>query len=139
MRYRLTTFSLFYLYSFFLVYREVRQSLVDMEELYKLKQQTSSIEDKSNAVPLTCGGRGDITFQNVSFAYPDEERREIFKDLSFSVPSGSTMAIVGPSGCGKSSVLRLLFRYFDTTRGDICIGGQNLKDVQLTELRKAIR
>ena len=121
------------------MYREVRQSLVDMEELYKLKQQTSSIEDKSNAVPLTCGGRGDITFQNVSFAYPDEERREIFKDLSFSVPSGSTMAIVGPSGCGKSSVLRLLFRYFDTTRGDICIGGQNLKDVQLTELRKAIR
>tara|TARA_B110000208_G_scaffold173100_1_gene216653 strand:+ start:63 stop:1538 length:1476 start_codon:yes stop_codon:yes gene_type:complete len=121
------------------VYREVRQSLVDMEELYKLKQQKSTIVDGENAATLTCGGKGNITFQNVSFAYPDEERRQIFTDLSFEVPSGSTMAIVGPSGCGKSSVLRLLFRYFDSTNGTIKIGEQHLKDIQLDDLRKAIR
>jgi ABC transporter ATM len=110
-----------------------------MEELYKLKQQKSTIVDGENAATLTCGGKCNITFQNVSFAYPDEERRQIFTDLSFEVPSGSTMAIVGPSGCGKSSVLRLLFRYFDSTNGTIKIGEQHLKDIQLDDLRKAIR
>jgi len=121
------------------VYREVRQSLVDMEELYKLKQEKSNIVDDPNSKPLICGGKGDIRFQNVSFAYPDEDRRKIFSELTLTVPSGSTMAIVGPSGCGKSSILRLLFRYFDATTGQILIGEQNLKNIKLQELRRAIR
>lgn len=121
------------------VYREVRQSLVDMEELYKLKQETSLITDSKDAQELQCSGYGDITFTNVSFAYPDELRRKVFEDLTFTVPSGSTVAIVGPSGSGKSSVLRLLFRYFDTNEGTVEIGGQNLKDLKLKSLRKAIR
>ena len=121
------------------VYREVRQSLVDMEELYKLKQEKSLITDVENAPELECKGRGKISFQNVSFAYPDEKRRQVFEDLTFQVPAGSTMAIVGPSGCGKSSVLRLLFRYFDADGGTVSIGQQNLRDVKLASLREAIR
>ena len=87
------------------VYREVRQSLVDMEELYKLKERTPAIMDTPDARDLACGGKGDISFESVAFAYPDEIRRQVFTDLSMKVSSGSTLAIVGPSGCGKVSVL----------------------------------
>ena len=104
-----------------------------------MKQETSLITDSKDAQELQCSGYGDITFTNVSFAYPDELRRKVFEDLTFTVPSGSTVAIVGPSGSGKSSVLRLLFRYFDTNEGTVEIGGQNLKDLKLKSLRKAIR
>ena len=120
------------------VYREVRQSLVDMEELYKLKQEKSLVVDNENAKELDCNGHGDIQFKNVSFAYPDEKRRKVFEDLTFTVPTGSTIAIVGPSGCGKSSVLRLLFRYFDADGGSVKIGQQDLRDVKLKSLRKAV-
>ena len=85
------------------VYREVRQSLVDMEELYKLKGRAPAIVDSPNAQELQCGGKGDIKFDSVAFAYPDETRRNVFEDLSLSIPKGSTLAIVGPSGCGKVS------------------------------------
>ena len=85
------------------VYREVRQSLVDMEELYKLKGRSPTIVDAPGAVDLACKGHGDIAFDSVAFAYPDEMRRNVFTDLSMSVPHGSTLAIVGPSGCGKVS------------------------------------
>ena len=83
------------------VYREVRQSLVDMEELYKLKGRSPAITDKPGAQDLACEGQGDIAFDSISFAYPDEMRRKVLNNLSMKVPRGSTLAIVGPSGCGK--------------------------------------
>jgi ATP-binding cassette, subfamily B (MDR/TAP), member 7 len=93
------------------VYREVRQSLVDMEELYKLKGRSPAIVDAPESRDLACGGQGDIEFDSVTFAYPDEMRRKVFTDLSMTVPRGSTLAIVGPSGCGKVSIRICFFVY----------------------------
>jgi ATP-binding cassette subfamily B (MDR/TAP) protein 7 len=79
---------------------------------------------------------GAIKFENVSFGYrPD---RPIFKDVSFTVPAGKKVAIVGPSGCGKSTVLRLLFRFYEIDQGRITIDGQDLREIQLESLRRAI-
>lgn len=92
-------------------------------------------QDKPTAKPLQLKG-GEIKFENVNFGYhPD---RPIFKDLSFTIPAGKKVAIVGPSGCGKSTVFRLLFRFYDSQGGKILIDGQDIKDVQLESLRKAI-
>jgi ATP-binding cassette subfamily B (MDR/TAP) protein 7 len=92
-------------------------------------------QDKANVKPLSLKG-GQIKFENVSFGYhPD---RPIFKDLSMTIPAGKKVAIVGPSGCGKSTVFRLLFRFYDSDSGRILIDGQDIKDVSLETLRKAI-
>ncbi len=92
-------------------------------------------QDKPNAKPLILKG-GEIRFDKVTFGYhPD---RPIFKDLSFTIPAGKKVAIVGPSGCGKSTVFRLLFRFYDSNGGHIYIDGQDIKEVQLESLRKAI-
>ncbi|KAJ9124047.1 Iron-sulfur clusters transporter atm1, mitochondrial [Naganishia vaughanmartiniae] len=138
------------------VYRELRQSLIDMEVMFNLQGAKASIsvcvkcykvsvnhtninligmQDKPTAKPLQLKG-GEIKFENVNFGYhPD---RPIFKDLSFTIPAGKKVAIVGPSGCGKSTVFRLLFRFYDSQGGKILIDGQDIKDVQLESLRKAI-
>lgn len=97
--------------------------------------RSSCIQDKPTSKPLQLKG-GEIKFENVNFGYhPD---RPIFKDLSFTIPAGKKVAIVGPSGCGKSTVFRLLFRFYDSQGGRILIDGQDIKDVQLESLRKAI-
>ncbi|KAJ9097747.1 Iron-sulfur clusters transporter atm1, mitochondrial [Naganishia friedmannii] len=117
------------------VYRELRQSLIDMEVMFNLQGAKASISDKPTSKPLQLKG-GEIKFENVNFGYhPD---RPIFKDLSFTIPAGKKVAIVGPSGCGKSTVFRLLFRFYDSQGGKILIDGQDIKDVQLESLRKAI-
>ena len=93
------------------------------------------VKDKPAAKPLALTG-GEIRFENVKFGYhPD---RPIFHDLSFTIPAGRKVAIVGPSGCGKSTVFRLLFRFYDSDSGRIVIDGQDIKDVELASLRKAI-
>ena len=132
------------------VYRELRQSLIDMEVMFNLQNADSSIrvclrnhrpssvlmaQDKAGVKPLSLKG-GEIKFENVSFGYhPD---RPIFKDLSMTIPAGKKVAIVGPSGCGKSTVFRLLFRFYDSDSGRILIDGQDIKTVSLETLRKAI-
>ncbi|KAJ9092730.1 Iron-sulfur clusters transporter atm1, mitochondrial [Naganishia adeliensis] len=117
------------------VYRELRQSLIDMEVMFNLQGAKASIADSPSAKPLQLKG-GEIKFENVNFGYhPD---RPIFKDLSFTIPAGKKVAIVGPSGCGKSTVFRLLFRFYDSQGGKILIDGQDIKDVQLESLRKTI-
>lgn len=117
------------------VYRELRQSLIDMEVMFNLQSVAAAVEDKPNAKPLNLKG-GEIRFDKVTFGYhPD---RPIFKDLSFTIPAGKKVAIVGPSGCGKSTVFRLLFRFYDSNGGHIYIDGQDIKEVQLESLRKAI-
>ncbi|WVR07997.1 iron-sulfur clusters transporter ATM1, mitochondrial [Kwoniella sp. DSM 27419] len=117
------------------VYRELRQSLIDMDVMFNLQSLDSGIKDKPAAKPLALKG-GEIRFENVNFGYhPD---RPIFKDMSFTIPAGKKVAIVGPSGCGKSTVFRLLFRFYDSQSGRILIDGQDIKDVSLDSLRRAI-
>ncbi|CEO59848.1 Putative Transporter ATM1 [Penicillium brasilianum] len=118
------------------VYRELRQSLLDMETLFNLQKVNVTIQEKPNAKPLELKRGGEIRFENVTFGYhPD---RPILKNATFTIPAGSKFAIVGPSGCGKSTILRLLFRFYDTQSGRILIDGQDVRDVSLDSLRRAI-
>jgi len=124
------------------VYRELRQSLLDMETLFNLQKVNVSILDKPGApalqiaAPQGGAGGGSIRFENVTFGYhPD---RPILKNCSFSLPAGAKIAIVGPSGSGKSTILRLLFRFYEPQSGEIYIDGQNIRDVSLDSLRRAI-
>lgn len=119
------------------VYRELRQSLLDMETLFNLQKVNVAIKEKPDAKPLLLpSGGGVIRFENVTFGYrPD---RPILKNLTLEIPAGKKIAIVGPSGCGKSTILRLLFRYYDVESGRITIDGQDIRDVQIESLRKAV-
>lgn len=117
------------------MYRELRQSLLDMETLFNLQKVNVAVKDKPDAKPLVLS-RGEIVFENVSFGYrPD---RPIIKNLSLTIPAGKKVAIVGPSGCGKSTILRLLFRSYDAQSGRILLDGQDIRDVSLDSLRRAI-
>ncbi|MBK1794242.1 ABC transporter ATP-binding protein/permease [Devosia sp. WQ 349] len=117
------------------VYRELRQGLTDIEEMFKLLDQDPEIQDKPTAKPLTVTGPV-IRFEDVTFHYDPD--RAILKGVSFEVPAGKTVAIVGPTGAGKSTISRLLFRFYDVTGGRITIDGQDLRDVTQESLRSAI-
>jgi ABC-type transport system involved in Fe-S cluster assembly fused permease/ATPase subunit len=117
------------------VYRELRQGLTDIEEMFKLLDQNAEIEDAPGAMPLAITGPS-IKFDNVTFHYDAE--RPILKGVSFEVPAGKTVAIVGPTGAGKSTISRLLYRFYDVTGGSISIDGQDLRNVTQESLRSAI-
>ncbi|KAL7425175.1 Iron-sulfur clusters transporter atm1, mitochondrial [Cryptotrichosporon argae] len=117
------------------VYRELRQSLIDMEVMFNLQSVDTGIKEQPNAPPLRLRG-GEIRFDNVSFAYHPE--RPILRNLSLTIPAGRKVALVGPSGCGKSTVFRLLFRFYDAQSGTISIDGQDISAVSLDSLRRNI-
>lgn len=118
------------------VYRELRQSLLDMETLFNLQKVNVTVKEPKNAKPLMLTKGGEIRFENVSFGYhPD---RPILKNLNLTIPPGKKVAVVGPSGSGKSTILRLLFRFYDVQSGRIFIDGQDIRDVSLDSLRRAI-
>ena len=117
------------------VYREIKQSLTDMEQLFRLLGVRQEIKDAADAPPLRIAG-GAVTFDHVSFGYDAD--RAILHDVSIDVPAGRTVAIVGPSGAGKSTISRLLFRFYDVTGGRILVDGQDIRDVTQTSLREAI-
>ncbi|MGF1607851.1 MAG: ABCB family ABC transporter ATP-binding protein/permease [Kiloniellales bacterium] len=117
------------------VYREIKQSLVDMEVLFDLVAVAPEVTSPPGAPPLRVEG-GAVTFDKVDFGY--DARRPILHEVSFTVPAGKTVAIVGPSGAGKSTISRLLFRFYDVTGGRILIDGQDIRQVDQASLRAAI-
>jgi len=117
------------------VYREIKHSLTDMEQMFTLLDRDPDVTDSADAAQLELSG-GEVRFEHVDFAYDD--RRTVLQDIDFTVPAGRTVAIVGPSGAGKSTISRLLFRFYDPTGGRITIDGQDLRGVKQSSLRAAI-
>ncbi|EXJ94640.1 iron-sulfur clusters transporter atm1, mitochondrial [Capronia coronata CBS 617.96] len=118
------------------VYRELRQSLLDMETLFNLQKVNVTVKEVAHPRPLALTKGGEIKFENVTFWYhPD---RPILRNLTMTIPAGKKVAIVGPSGCGKSTILRLLFRFYDAPTGRIMIDGQDIRELSLDSLRESI-
>ena len=117
------------------VYREIKQGLTDMEQMFRLLSLSQEVADKPGA-PMLHVDAGEVVFDDVRFGYQAE--RTILKGLSFHVPAGRSLAIVGPTGAGKSTINRLLFRFYDVTSGAIQIDGQDIRDVTQDSLRAAI-
>src|SRR3569832_830764 len=118
-----------------MVYREIKQAIIDIEKMFNVLSRNPEIKDVPGARPLVVSS-GSVRFDDVRFSY--DPARQILKGLSFEVPAGRTVAIVGPSGAGKSTISRLLFRLYDVSGGRILIDGQDIRGVTQTSLRAAI-
>lgn len=117
------------------VYREIKQALADMERMFGLAREFAEVQDSPDAQPLQVDS-GEVRFERVDFSY--EPNRQILFDVNFTVPAGKKVAVVGPSGSGKSTLARLLFRFYDVSRGRITVNGQDIREVRQESLRAAI-
>ena len=126
------------------LYREIKQSLTDLDKMFRLMEKEREIADLPGALPLRIEGEPNIRFDHVGFAYDTSTQgnaaagRTILHDISFEIPAGKTVAVVGPSGAGKSTLSRLLYRFYDVQQGRITIAGQDIKQVTQTSVRRAI-
>lgn len=118
------------------LYREIKQSLTDLEKMFVLMDREREVADEPGAPALALHGAPDVVFDRVSFAY--EADRPILKDISFTIPAGKTVAVVGPSGSGKSTLARLMFRFYDVQHGFIRIAGQDIRQVTQNSVRQAL-
>ena len=118
------------------IYREIKQSLTDLDKMFTLMEKEREIADEPGALPIHIDASPTVKFENVSFAY--DPARPILKDVSFEIPPGKTVAVVGSSGAGKSTLARLLFRFYDVQLGHISIAGQDIKHVTQASVRQAI-
>jgi ATP-binding cassette subfamily B protein len=117
------------------IYREIKQSLTDIEKLFQLLEREREVADSPGAQPLQVAGAA-VRFEHVSFAY--EANRPILQDISFEIPAGRKVAVVGPSGSGKSTLARLMYRFYDVDAGAIRVDGQDIRQVTQQSLRQAI-
>ncbi len=127
------------------LYREIKQSLTDLDKMFRLMEQQREIADPADAPPLALIGEPTIRFEHVDFAYDNgiaasgtSATRSILHDISFEIPAGKTVAVVGPSGAGKSTLARLLYRFYDVQGGRITIAGQDIRAVTQSSVRRAI-
>jgi ATP-binding cassette subfamily B protein len=118
------------------LYREIKQSLTDLDKMFVLMDREREVADLPGALPLALDGAPDVVFDRVSFAY--EPDRPILQDISFEIPAGKTVAVVGPSGSGKSTLARLMFRFYDVQQGAIRMAGQNIQQVTQASVRRAL-
>jgi len=118
-----------------MVYRDIKQAIVDIELMFDILEQNPEIQDIPGARPLVVT-QGNVRFENVEFSY--DQQRKILRGISFEAPAGKTIAIVGPSGAGKSTISRLVFRFYEPSAGRITIDGQDIRAVTQSSLREAI-
>lgn len=119
-----------------LMYREIKQSLTDLDKMFLLLKREREVADKPQAPELNGLDHATVRFENVSFSY--DPARPILHDISFEIPAGSTVAVVGPSGSGKSTLSRLMYRFYDVQQGRITLAGQDIREVTQCSLRQAI-
>ena len=125
------------------IYREIKQSLTDLDKMFQLLEREREVQDAPGATELQLAGPPTLRFENVSFAYDRAEgesrpARPILRELSFEIPAGHTVAVVGPSGAGKSTLARLLYRFYDVNDGAITLDGTDIRSVTQASLRRAI-